>query len=63
MMPVVIFPSSIRDPRTMNVLWFYIINFGVQQQWMLKEIIMETGRTVIKIATRVENIKNELNKV
>ena len=50
MMPVVIFPSNIRDPRTMNVLWFYIINYGVQQQWMLKEIIMETGRTVIKLA-------------
>ena len=50
-MPVVIFPSNIRDPITINVLKLAIINFGVQHKWMLMEILMETGRTVMKIAT------------
>ena len=62
-MLAVIFPSHIWESLTRNVLQLPIINFGVQHKWMLMEIIMDIGRTVIKIATRVENIKSELNKV
>ena len=47
------FHSNIMISLTINVLMLITIKHGVQQKLMLMEIIMETGKTAMKIAKKV----------
>ena len=55
-MAVVFFHSHILVSLTMNAPMLTTIKVGVQQKWMLKENIMDSGRTAIKIARKVSVI-------
>ena len=57
-MPVVIFPSNMEFPPTINALKLPIVNFGVQQKWIKLENIMDTGKIAMQVASEPASLVN-----